>query len=218
MKILCYKAIENSEAKTGGFLRRLEQLVCKFAYLVPNGWRCIAEMQVDGDKTPYWHIDVQSNKGGGNYASAKLNTLKYFSDLAATQPLEIDFLADTVKSRGGDAGRLKGFTSVDQMPDGILEWLRDAFAIAPCYGGIRVPYKDLIVDGCNISDESGEIRIVFSGASAEQDLLFAVAILKAMNDSFVNLYPEVQGWLNLRALREIPAVRVWLDLFRLEEA
>lgn len=79
-------------------------------------------------------------------------------------------------------------------------------------------YEDLIVKDDRITTEKGEIRIAFSGASQEQDLFFALSIFEALNNSFVSLYPNTHGWLNLRKLEEISAVKFWLDLLSIKEA
>ena len=222
MKILNYTTESNADEKTGVFLRRLERLVCNFAYLVPNGWRCIAKMQAEGDETPFWSIDVQGNRGGGDYAEAKMNTLELFPDRAATGGESVSDLMQMLEkldqNTTGIAKLIKGLGDLGQMTKEMYEWVRDGAGIAPYYGGIRIPYEDLIVDGDEIKNESGEIRISFSGASEEQDLFFALSVFKAMNDSFVELYPNTQGWLNLRGLEKIPAIKLWIDLLGVKEA
>lgn len=220
MKIITYKTEGNSDAKTGVILRKLEQLVCKYAYLVPNGWRLILKMQVTGDVEPYYHIDVQGEKGGGNYAEAKMSTLERFPERAATGDDSLHELLEVLKDWNG-TGRyehISALESIDLLTEDMWLWLRDEVGFAPCYGGIRIPYEDIIVEENRISNESGEIRITFSGASAEQDLFFALMVFRVLNDSFVKLYPNTQGWLNLRKLQEVPVVKFWLDLLEIEEA
>ncbi|MCL2002019.1 hypothetical protein FWG76_01280 [Candidatus Saccharibacteria bacterium] len=221
MKILTYTTESNADAKTGVFLRRLERLVCNFAYLVPNGWRCIAKMQATGDESPFWHIDVQGNKGGGSFAEAKMQTLEFFPKKAATGEKDILELIRMCESRGANDSFLsliKNLASPDNITREKHEFIRDNFGITSFYGGVRIPYEDLIVEGDKINSETGEIRISFSGASAEQDLFFALSAFKAINDSFVELYPNTQGWLNLRSLETIPAIKLWLDILGIKEA
>lgn len=222
MKIITYsnRAESNSEAKTGVILRKLEQLVRKYSYLVPNGWRLILKMQATGDAKPYYHIDVQSDNGGGSYAEAKMSTLERFPERAATGGDSLRELLEALEdwSHTVRYKKISALESIDLLTEDMWLWLRDKVGFAPCYGGIRIPYEDKIVEGNEISDESGEIRIAFSGASAEQDLFFALMIFRALNDSFVKLYPNTQGWLNLRKLQEVPAVKLWLDLLEIEEA
>lgn len=220
MKIITYKTEGNSDAKTGVILRKLEQLVCKYAYLVPNGWRLILKMQANGDAEPYYYIDIQSNNGGGDYAEAKMSTLERFPKRAATGDDRLNDLLIILRS-WNDTNQYKQISnleSIDMLTEDMWLWLRNEVGFAPCYGGIRIPYENMIVDGDKISNESGEIRIAFSGASAEQDLFFALMVFRALNNSFVKLYSNTQGWLNLRELQEIPAVKLWLDLLEIEEA
>lgn len=222
MKIINYKDEGSSEAKTGLILRELEHLVCKYVYLVPNGWRFIIKMQVNGEAEPYYYLDVQSDKGGGDYAEAKMSTLELFPDRAATGGDSIRDLVNMIASQERTDNdwvkRIFERENVDQLTDETWEWLRDEVKITPCYGGIRIPYKDQIIGESEITDETGEIRIAFSGASQEQDIFFALGVFNALNDSFVRLYPNTQGWLNLSELEEIPAIKFWLDIFQINEA
>lgn len=213
---------ENADAKTGGILRTIEHLVCKYKYLLPGGWRCIVKMQVAGDAEPFYELDVESNRGGGLYAPAKMSTLEMFPERAATGGDDIRSLSKMLADLGQNgtpwAREIRRLEDVSQMTEVMWIWLRDEMGIAPCYGGLRAPYEDMVVEGSEITTETGEIRIAFSGATEEQDVFFALFILRELNASFVNLYPNVQGWINLRGLAEIPAIRFWLDLLEIEEA
>jgi len=220
MKIITYKTEGNSDAKTGVILRTLEHLVCKYAYLVPDGWRFILKMQVAGETKPYYHLDVQSKDGGGDYARAKMSTLEKFPKRAATGG---DTLSNLLKAISmldytDYYKQISELESIDLLTENMWVWLRDEVEFAPCYGGIRIPYEDLIVEGDEISTEIGEIRIAFSGASQEQDIFFALNIFRALNDSFVEIYPNTQGRLDLSKLEKVPAVKFWLDLLGIREA
>lgn len=228
MKVLNYVAPDaddptsKTNEKTGIVLRELERLVCKYDYLVPNGWRFILEMVSDGEV--YWGIDIQSNKGGGAYAEAKMETLKKFPTYAATGDIPLreivgHFLRNVrLVPSDGIADALKYYLDdSDMLSESQWEGLCSS-GYAPCHGGIRIPYEDLIVEESEITTETGEIRLAFSGASQEQDIFFALAVFRALNDSFVTLYPNTQGWLNLRRLQEIPEVKFWLDLLQIKEA
>lgn len=69
-----------------------------------------------------------------------------------------------------------------------------------------------------VSDESGEIRIAFSGASEEQDLFFALMIFRELNDSFAKIYPNTQGSLDLSGLQAISAVNLYINLLGIKGA
>lgn len=225
MKILSYnhKDDPKSDEKTGVILRKLEQLVCEYDYLVPGGWRFILKMQATGDAEPYYHIDIQSNNGGGSFAEAKMETLEMFTDHAASGLLGYEEIRDIIINCDGSEDeqelleciRIKGVESMNRAQH---ERLRDKYGLTVFLGGIRIPYKDLIVEGDKISNESGEIRIAFSGASAEQDLFFALMVFRALNNSFVELYPNTQGWLDLRKLKEVQAANLWINLLDIREA
>jgi hypothetical protein len=219
MKIISFMAGENSDEKTGIFLRKMNELVCNYAYLIPNGWRCIAKMQKYGDESPYWRIDVQGDKGGGPYAEAKLQTLETFPELAASGELTTAMIKDHFKAHGGLPTYAEGLPdSVDKLTDLQREQLRDDAKLTLYHGGVRVPYEALIVKGSNVSTETGEICISFSGASQEQDIFFALAVFRELQQSFITLYPNVQVCYNLGELAKIPTVKFWLDLLQIMEA
>jgi hypothetical protein len=219
MKIVSFMTGANSDGKTGIFLRKLEELVCNYAYLIPNGWRCIAKMQKNGDESPIWRIDVQGNKGGGPYAEAKLHTLETFPELAASGMLTTAMIKDYFKAHGGLPAYAEGLPdNVDKLTDLQREQLRDNAKLTLYHGGIRVPYEALIVNGSNISTEIGEICISFSGASQEQDIFFALAIFRELQQSFITLYPNVQGWCDLQELAKIPAVKIRHEIQKIMEA
>jgi hypothetical protein len=219
MKIISFITEDNSDAKTGIFLRKLQGLVYNYEYLVPNGWRCVAKMQKYGTGSPYWRIDVQGNKGGGPFAEAKLHTLETFPQLAASGALTFTMIKDYFKAQGGVPAYAEGLPdNMDKITDLQRDQLRDNAKLTVYHGGIRIPYEAFIVNGSNITSENGEICIAFSGASQEQDIFLALAIFKELQQSFITLYPNVQGSYNLRELAKIPAVRFWLDLLQLMEA
>jgi hypothetical protein len=224
MKTIDYdsNADSKSDEKTAIIWRKLEQLVCDYGYLVPDGWRFILKMQAAGDSVPYYHIDVQGDKGGGNYAEAKMLTLEQFPERAATGGDSIQELLEILHRynyNGTDRyAQISKLQSTDLLNEDLHLWLRDEVGFTTYYGGIRIPYKDIIVEGGKITEEFGEIRIAFSGASAEQDLFFGLMVFGTLNDSFTGLYPNIQGWLDLRKLQKIPAIKFWLDILGIKGA
>lgn len=222
MKILTYETENEADEKTTTILREIKYLTRKYEYLVPDGWRLILKMQIEGENEPYYHLDVRSKRGGGDYAEAKMATLESFPSYGATGGINMEQLLSMLEAKDLDhrtriCELISERSEVDQMTDEEWLFLRDN-GIAPCYGGILIPYEDTIIEDDEIANEFGEIRIAFSGASQEQDLFFALGVFKALNDAFLTLYPNTQGWLNLHKLRQIPAVKFWLDLLDIREA
>lgn len=222
--------------------RRIEQLVCNYDYLVPDGWRAIVmERSSSHLFMPRLYLDIQSNRGGGDYAKVKLETLKFFSEEVATRPVDGKELARMAEQSLSviDADRdnklleepstqkiLKQIwrrSDPNELPEHIWEWLRDQCHVTACYGGIKVPYEALNVKAqpaiqAQVKDDAGELLIAFSGASAEQDLMFATGILCDLLKAYKVELPLVQTWYNLRGLKKIPAVRLWLDIWGIQEA
>lgn len=221
-------------------LRMLEHDVCNFEYVVPSGWRCIVKVidttpTVEGNpsQTELLYLDVQSNRGGGTYAKAKMRSMEEFDVFkSATHPLEdggtlMKVIADAgVKLTEGTPNI--AFGDINAINDEAWDWLRDQ-GIAPWYGGISVPYDCLASvpagGGCQhgevhyaMKQKTGIIRIAFSGASQEQDLFFATSVLRMMIDKADDNFPTAQAWFNLRGLREIPAIKMWLQLLGIKEA
>lgn len=219
-------------------MRAVERLTREHEYLVQNGWRTIVlERDSAGQYSPRMLLDLQADQGGGNYAEAKIKTLEQFPVDMATRPIGGEKLADRV-ARVLEAtnkhdvlakpsvdlmlGTIRSHEDPSMVPENIWEWLRDICGLAPCYGGIRVPYRALglvsRVEGTETSEDKGELLIAFSGASQEQDVMFAVGVLKTLMKAFVAEVPFIQTSYELGGLREIPAVQLWLDIWGIEGA
>ena len=237
MKILTYKTdAVGIDPKTAVILRSLERAVCNFDYIVERGWRFILEMQGDDEEQPYYVIDVQSNRGGGSYAEAKMSTLRDFSGELATGYVDLNELKNMVldiatsEHHVYDAllGEIKMLDSFDpdsedarRLSTSLREALRDELGITFYKGGIRFLYQDLrvIADGAGgVKEENGEIRMSFSGASEEQDLFFALMVFRSLKGSFVDLYPNIQGWFNIRDFDDYPEVKYYIDILGIKEA
>lgn len=66
--------------------------------------------------------------------------------------------------------------------------------------------------------KTGVIRIAFSGASQEQDLFFAVSVLRMIIEKAEDNFPTARVKFDLNGLKEFPAIRMWLQLLGVEEA
>ncbi len=231
MKVLYYQHEGEADVapkKNAIIQRELARLEREYPDLLEKGWRCIVKMRKNGEKSPYYHLDVQSNKGGGSYAEAKVHTLETFRGKAATGGETIiellRMIAPITNDRTYDE-QIRQCEDVDSIPNRIWEWLRREHGIAPCYGGVRIPYVDNITGDTDVCDDSnshcvetGEIIIAFSGAPQVLDLFFALSVFKALNDSFTTLCPNVSGELDLYQLRQKPVVGFWLKQLGIQEA
>jgi len=211
MRVLRLEAKETTEQdiKTSAILREIARLESIFSYLLPRGWRAIIEMQATNELSPYYLLDVQADEGGGSYAEAKMNTLKTFSDLRATGEATMNHVNSFVHD-------LPAFTeglpeTIDELTKPQLEQLRDN-GITPYHGGICIPYRELVVNKLDISEESGKICVAFSGASEEQDVFFALSLFKELQQQIILLFQHVQIGYDLSGFKKVPAVKFWIDL------
>ncbi len=219
MKVISYKTESDSDPKTALILRKLEQLVRRHAYITAKGWRFILKMQGHGDLGLFYHIDIQSDKDGGSYAEAKMSTIERFPECAATGEVSFSDVLRMLKpwSDAEEYQQIIKLENINLLTEDMIIWLRDEVGFTSYQGGIRIPYKAKVIDGCDISEETGEICIAFSGASEEQDLFFALMVFREIQDSFAKLYPDTQIWFDLGGLQKIPAIKFWLDLLGIEE-
>lgn len=230
-------SIENNQKLSTATLRSIERLVCVHGYTVEDGWRAIIEMQCEGEEHPYFQLDVQSNRSGGDYAEAKMQMLKHFPDLTATgleSPKEFVARLDqhieqippeqleTFKAVKSNIAKLE---HIEQMRRCDAESLRDC-GLTSYKGAIRVPYETLVSTKHGIDRASGEVRIAFNGAeewqdtfSKEwQDVFFTMDILADLRQSLNELWEYDQIWFNLRGLEADPQTKMWLNLLGIREA
>jgi len=165
------------------------------------------------------YLNVQADEGGGSWAEAKIQTLERFPGWAATHPMEIDELYNTLRFLGFDeyteAETICGANLYAELTPEDIKWLVDVEngpGLAPGFGGIKIPYR------CNFVQmnarkemvaESGEVLIAFSGAAAWQDLQFALTVALEMKehwdakkDEFLTMdfsplkdWPEIEFWM-----------------------
>lgn len=222
--------IENNQKLSTAVLRNIERLACDHKYAVEDGWRAIIEMQCEGEDHPYFQLDIQSNRGGGNYAEAKMQMLKRFPDLAATgleSPSDFagrirpyfDDRPDDQKVPFADVAmnKIAALEYIEQMPKGTAEFLRE-HGLTSYKGAIRVPYEILVSTEHGIDRTNGEIRIAFSGAEEWQDMFFTMDILADLRQSLNELWEYDQIWFNLRSLEADPQTKMWLNLLGIHEA
>lgn len=243
MKLLVYKAEAKAEDRkveaawqdlvTAEVLRELKRAVAEFDYLVRGGWRMMMSDTVWGANRGLREIglalDMQSDCGTGSFAEAKMQTLQNFQDMALTRPMEKRELIYTVErillartDLSSDADKaalemLRECEDVSVIPEEGWKWMRDRLRLAPCYGGIRVPYEQIVLDGKKPRTVGGELKVVFSGASEEQDLMFAFRVLRAVQRACEWNLPARQISYDFGRLRADPVARMWMDLLRIRE-
>ncbi len=214
------KLISSYEEIMAAAMAQVEDSVCRYRYLLPRGWRCI--IKIKGADRTVAHLDLQSNQGGGSFAEVKMKTLEDWQ-IAATGCHNLGFIRELInRSPHREAERaqeiLKVF-SLEELRKIHHEWLRDNFEYTNYYGGINVYYDELSAKLSSADQpERGLIQIAFSGASQEQDTMFAVRVLWSIQEAMVRTLTRSQFWFNLRELEEIPNVKFWLDNFGIEEA
>lgn len=212
-------------------LQEAKKITSEFDYLLPKGWRLIVEErgrrgQDLSERSGSWILlDVKSGSGTGEYAAAEMATLKNFSNIAATRPWSSSEVAakagkiikeKNVQYNGKMLGALKRYKSADKAPEHVREWLKDVCGLAPCYGGIRVPYEAIDV-GNKLKSVPGELLLAFDGAGSEKNLLFVVGVLAGIQQAFAEFLPYMQISYDLRELRKIPTVRMWMELWGIKE-
>lgn len=227
MKVLNVKIDSNQQLATT-ILRTIERLVCDHSSAVKDGWRAIIEMQCYYEDDPYFRLDVQSNRGGGNYAEAKMAMLDNFGDLPATGLEDPKHFVECINQFFDgfpDAStiheivcRISVLDYIEQMPKDVAEFLRE-HGLTSYKGAIRVPYEILVsTEQGSIGTETGEIRIAFSGAEEWQDLFFATEILAELQQALNKFWECDQIWFNLRDLQADPRTEMWLKLLGVQEA
>lgn len=202
----------------------VENLVCRYRYLVPNGWSCIIHVRTPS-KTNV-HLTLQSNAGGGTYAQAKMNMLKGFETKryasggeTISELVNILHELDESEERNDLICKISKLETVSQVPDGLADYMNEHFHVAPYYGAVAIPYEVLYGKlGSSDDPQTGEIRISFSGASQEQDVMFATWIFRELQQKMVTNLCTEQLWFNLRHLEKIPNVQLWIDLLDIQES
>lgn len=200
-------------------------LTTRYDYLVEGGWKLIvldrarSALTLNGSGPERLHFESGGKYADDGYAEAEIETLKFFGSDVATYPVQ-DLGARVSLTLG--ARRLEWskdmqriiFDCVDAtaLPRNAHEWLKDVCGLAPRYGGLRVLY-----DEPGVSEKRGELLIGFSGAGSNHNLLFSVGALAAAQEVLAELWPHVRIPCNLEELKMLPTVRLWLDVWGIEE-
>ena len=241
MKVLEYKS-QCTPQLNARIMRSIEALVCRHRNILPNGWRCLVEFQRSENDHPYYHLDIQSNQGGGDFAPVKMQMLKHFPERAATggdTPEDFCKIMEDFRSTKRPPGQyipddivcpiinklthMQRLTELDNSYWDILS----RYGLTHWYGGIRIPYDILVTEDDDallagseqvVNQTTGEIRISFSGAKEWEDTFLAFYIFGDIQNALNELWDQDQIWYNLRGLQADPHLEIWLDLLGIREA
>lgn len=207
------KLISLYEEIMAAAMNQVEKIVCKYRYILPRGWRCITK--IDDPRRVGVHLDLQANPGGGSFAEVKMKTLEDFNK-AATGTDNIDFIHELIGMAGQQNSELGqeilNMSSTAELRRAHHEWLKNELGYTDFYGAFCVPYDMLSARvGSSEKYQHGSIKIAFSGASEEQDVMFAMWTFRRIQNAMVETFKRDQFWFNLRELEEIPKVRFWID-------
>lgn len=209
------------------FLKDVERAIETYHYLLPRGWRLIIEGKATNEVLK---LDLQSDKGGGSFAEVKMWTLqdetpskdragKYYTGGDCS-----GHLLQVIRNRKLLAEKCVMYQQIavlyhlSDMTRLQHEWLRDEVGYTNFYGGIRVPYErdfSIVERAQAPTDYSGEICIAFSGASEEQDAMFALRILREVQ--FHLCWGINPPYYDLSELYKAPLLRFWLEELQMKE-
>lgn len=223
MKVLSDELYDGISDQTveilAAIMNRMEVTTHDYEYLLPRGWRLIAELDYFDQKTA--KLDIQADKGGGSFAEVKMKTLKDSSSKRpATGTDDISFIEELIVMEGLRETEV-GAEICELMDAKHLtrlhhEWLRDKLGYTNFYGAIRIPFRAITIYP-NMVDKN-EIRFAFSGGTEEQDIMFAVWALSEFQRKVVESFREFHFTFDLDALKKIPNVQLWIDLLDVRES
>ncbi len=204
---------------------RISDLTTEYGYLVEGGWKLVvaerarAALALNGSGPERLRFEAEGKYADDGYAEAEIETLKFFGSDTVTYPVwdlgaRVSLVLDARELEWSKDMQRVIFDCVDatELPRNAHEWLKDVCGLAPRYGGLRVLY-----DEPEVSERRGELLIGFSGADSDHNLLFSVGALAAMQEVFAELWPCTRIPCNLEELKEMPTVRLWLDVWGIEE-
>lgn len=218
MKIL-QNSTQNNPVLAAAIQRAARIISSEYDLALPKGWQLIVKMKTNG--ITYFHQHLQE-KTGGSYASAKMHVLEIMPKQSYTRDEDPTLILHTLEELGLDESDIVDeicqLESSNQMSRKQREWLRDECNLAYMYGGIRIPYEFLInANKEHQSINDGEILIAFSGATQEQDVFFALYVLRAIQHSLAVHESHVLHDYILSDLRKNCVIGHWLQLMRVHD-
>lgn len=238
MRVLNLKSQESPELNAK-ILRSIEDLVCYYREVLPEGWRYCIEFQNSDDIEPYFALDVQSNQGGGDFAPVQMEMLrlysKFYPSICGTgriHPIIIRTMLNCIGLKTTETEKLLASLADKEHVSEVteVEWERlKNFGITHRYGGIRIPYDVLAtyVDEPLLASEKakqhveeakGEIRITFDGAKDWQNVYLCFCLFERIQSILNSLWGHKQIWYNLRGFQDDPCLQFWVKARNIAEA
>lgn len=199
----------------------------QFNYLLQNGWRCI--ITIDSSQ-PNGNLRLDLQEGnGGSFAEVKLHTVNSIISntgtlRCATGTDNMQFVHELITAHklcDDEIGReIMKLTAISEITRKQHEWLRGKLDYTTFYGAIKVHYSATKfsppLEGNYPS--SGTIAIAFSGASQEQDLMFAMLIFRELQERLAFAFKRDYFQFHLTELKKVPNARLWLDVLEIQKS
>ena len=168
--------------------------------ILSKGFQCWVDIENFSKGTLNYFLRYSEGKGG-SFAEAKMKTLKAFPARAITGNVNFkEFMAMIHAIRPDyqlSDNCLFNFESTSELPKSVHADIRDKVGITAFLGGLRVPF-------ITSKEEEGEVRITFSGASPEQDLLLATMIFEGVQVALDQSDESCWYKFDLSELKKIP--------------
>lgn len=198
----------------------------KYAYLVPRGWKFIlhASLDIAGTKGNF-EMKIQSNKGGGSFAEAKMKTLEKYRPRCTTGGDSLEYISGLLESYGPFQDetipeQIRKLKRVGDMTREQHEWLRDNLGYTNFYGAFEVPCQYLTFNTSfwsGYEENNPALRLAFSGASEEQDTMFCAIVLRELQNHLGSGGTNTFWKYDLSNLRDVPNILLWLDRLGITE-
>lgn len=218
MKIL-QNSTQNNPVLAAAIQRAARIISREYDLALPKGWQLIVKLKSGEETLVHLHL---SEGEGGSYAKAKMSTLENFPEMpytGADGTADVLYMLEKLNLDDSEnADEICTVESPNLFTKEQREWLRDECEIASMYGGIRIPYEFLInADKEYQSINDGEILIAFSGATQEQDVFFALYVLRAIQHSLAAHESHVLHDYVLSDLHKNCVIGHWLQLMRIHD-
>ncbi len=194
----------------------------KYDYLLPGGWKFILHVSSDTIGTDDFKITMQSSKGGGSFADVKMKTLEKYGPRYATGGDSLGYICRLLQTYGSFEDetipeQIRKLERASDMTREQHEWLRDNLGYTNLEGAFAVPYQYAERKMNSYVEKTGSMRLAFSGANAEQDIMFCAIVLRELQNHLGSGGITTYWRYDLSELREIPNIRLWLDRLGINE-